>query len=56
MKSPLSRVRWHELVSRELDLWAYQRGGTLDFSELGKPTDNSFIDAFGPKNGFTADQ
>ena len=35
-----------ELVSRDLDLWAYQRGVTLDFSRPGKPTDNAFIEAF----------
>jgi len=29
-----------------LDLWAYQRGVTLDFSRPGKPTDNAFIEAF----------
>src|SRR6202044_4168476 len=35
-----------EFVSRDLDLWAYQRGITLDFSRPGKPTDNAFIEAF----------
>src|SRR4029077_8880637 len=35
-----------EFVSRELDLWAYQRGVTLNFSRPGKPTDNAFIEAF----------
>jgi transposase InsO family protein len=35
-----------EFVTRDLDLWAYQRGVTLDFSRPGKPTDNSFIEAF----------
>jgi putative transposase len=35
-----------EFVSRDLDLWAYQRGVTLDFSQPGKPTDNAFIEAF----------
>jgi len=29
-----------------LDLWAYQRGVTLDFSRPGKQTDNAFIEAF----------
>ena len=33
-----------EFVSRDLDLWAYQRGVTLDFSRPGKPTDN--VEAF----------
>ena len=35
-----------EFVSPDLDLWAYQRGVTLDFSRPGKPTDNAFIEAF----------
>jgi putative transposase len=35
-----------EFVSRDLDLWAYSRGVTLDFSRPGKPTDNAFIEAF----------
>jgi len=34
-----------EFVSRDLDLWAYQRGVALDFSRPGKPTDNAFIEA-----------
>jgi len=34
-----------EFVSRDLDLWAYQRGVTLDFSRPGKPTDNAFIES-----------
>ncbi len=38
-----------EFVSRDLDLWAYQRGVTLDFSRPGKPTDNAFIEAFNSK-------
>ena len=38
-----------EFVSRDLDLWAYQRGVTLDFSRPGKPTDNAFIEAFNGK-------
>jgi putative transposase len=32
-----------EFISRDMDLWAYQRGVTLDFSRPGKPTDNAFI-------------
>jgi transposase InsO family protein len=35
-----------EFVSRDLDVWAYQRGLTLDFSRPGKPTYNAFIEAF----------
>jgi putative transposase len=35
-----------EFVSRNLDLWAYAKGVTLDFSRPGKPTDNAFIEAF----------
>jgi putative transposase len=38
-----------EFVSRDLDLWAYQGGVTLDFSRPGKPTDNLFIEAFNGK-------
>lgn len=33
-----------EFVSRDLDLWAYAKGVTLDFSRPGKPTDNAFIE------------
>lgn len=35
-----------EFISRDMDLWAYQNGVTLDFSRPGKPTDNAFIEAF----------
>ncbi len=38
-----------EFVSRDLDLWAYQRGVVLDFSRPGKPTDNAFIESFNGK-------
>jgi putative transposase len=38
-----------EFVSHDLDLWAYQRGVTLDFSRPGKPTDNAFIESFNGK-------
>lgn len=38
-----------EFISRDLDLWAYQRGVVLDFSRPGKPTDNAFIEAFNGK-------
>ena len=35
-----------EFVSKDLDLWAYMHGVTLDFSRPGKPTDNAFGEAF----------
>ncbi|MEY9560287.1 putative transposase [Sinorhizobium fredii] len=38
-----------EFISRDLDLWAYQRGVELDFSRPGKPTDNAFIESFNGK-------
>ena len=38
-----------EFVSKDLDLWAYSRGVTLDFSRPGKPTDNAFIESFNGK-------
>ena len=38
-----------EFISRDMDLWAYQRGVILDFSRAGKPTDNAFIEAFNSK-------
>lgn len=38
-----------EFISRDLNLWAYGNGVTLDFSRPGKPTDNGFIEAFHSK-------
>ncbi len=38
-----------EFISRDLDLWAYQRGAELDFSRPGKPTDNAYIESFNGK-------
>ena len=38
-----------EFISRDLDLWAYRNSVTLDFSRPGKPTDNSFVEAFNGK-------
>jgi transposase InsO family protein len=35
-----------EFVSRDMDLWAFQRDVVLDFSRPGKPTDNAFMEAF----------
>lgn len=40
-----------EFVSRDLDLWAYANGVTLDFSRPGKPTDNGLN-----RPGFTGDR
>lgn len=38
-----------EFISKELDLWAFIRGVTLDFSRPGKPTDNAFIESLNGK-------
>ena len=38
-----------EFISRDLDLWAYQRDVVLDFSRPGKPTDNAYIESFNGK-------
>lgn len=38
-----------EFISRDLDLCAYTKGVTLDFSRPGKPTNNSFIESFNGK-------
>lgn len=38
-----------EFISRDLDLWAYQKDVTLDFSRPGKPTDNALIESFNGK-------
>jgi putative transposase len=35
-----------EFVSKVLDRWAHERGGTLDFSRPGKPTDNAYVESF----------
>jgi putative transposase len=34
-----------EFISKQLDLWAFMHGVTLDFSRPGKPTDNAFIES-----------
>ena len=44
-------VRFHEtveleFVNKELNLWAWMNGVTLDFSRPGKPTDNAFNELF----------
>ena len=38
-----------EFISKELDLWAFKKGVTLDFSRPGKPTDNAFIESLNGK-------
>ena len=38
-----------EFISHDLDLWAYAKNITLDFSRPGKPTDNGFFEAFNSK-------
>ena len=38
-----------EFISKELDLWAFMHGVTLDFSRPGKPTDNAFIESLNGK-------
>ena len=35
-----------QFTSKELDLWAYSNGITLDFSRPGKPTDNAYAESF----------
>jgi transposase InsO family protein len=35
-----------QFTSKELDLWAYASGVTLDFSRPGKPTDNAYAESF----------
>ena len=38
-----------EFISRDLDLWAYQKDVVLDFSRPGTPMDNAFIESFNGK-------
>jgi putative transposase len=35
-----------QFTSKELNLWAYANGITLDFSRPGKPTDNAYVESF----------
>ena len=35
-----------EFISKEMDLWAYENGVTMDYSRPGKPTDNPFVESF----------
>jgi putative transposase len=38
-----------EFVSKDVDLWAYSNGVTMDFSRPGKPTDNPYVESFNGK-------
>lgn len=38
-----------EFIGKDLDLWAFMKGVTLDFSRPGKPTDNAFIESLNGK-------
>ena len=38
-----------EFISRDMDLWAWSNGVTLDFSRPGKPTDNAYVESFNGK-------
>lgn len=35
-----------EFISKDFDRWAYENNVTLDYSRLGRPTDNPFIESF----------
>jgi putative transposase len=35
-----------EFISKVMDKWAYERRVELDFSRLGKPTDNAMVESF----------
>lgn len=35
-----------EFISKAVDAWAYRNQVTLEFSRLGKPTDNAFVESF----------
>ena len=43
-----------QFTSKELDLWAYTNGVTLDFSRPGKPTDKLMWRASTPPFDFNA--
>jgi putative transposase len=38
-----------EFVSKDVYLWSYSNGVTMDFSRLGKPTDNPYVESFNGK-------
>ena len=33
-------------TSKALDAWAFERGEKVDFTTLGKPTENGFVESF----------
>jgi putative transposase len=43
-----------EFISKVMDKWAYERGIELDFSRLGKPTDNAKVESFNGRCGRSA--
>lgn len=45
-----------QFISRDLYLWAYARGVTLDFSPPGKLTDNAFIEYSSASSGRSAER
>jgi len=58
--SPRYRLSWYgncrtrldsgpDFISKDLNLRAFMHGVTLDFSRLGKPTDNAFIESLNGK-------
>lgn len=42
-----------DYISKALDRWAYEKKIRLEFSRLGKPNDNTFIESF---NGSLRDE
>jgi putative transposase len=44
----LSSLRCYgsEFTSQAMDLWAYHAGAQIDFSRLGKLTDNAYVESF----------
>ncbi len=47
--APIRVDQGSEFISRDLDLWAYTRNVTLDFSRPDNPTDNAFTESFNGK-------
>ena len=34
------------MIGKALDQWAWRNGGRLHFIDLGKPTQNAFVESF----------